>query len=63
MSTLLDASLFNSPLGDQGRVTYTESLVRCLVDHGYVRLQNHGIPDELIEEAFDWVGPNQRRTT
>ena len=53
--TLFDASLFQRSQTIEARAAYSQLLVRCLVDHGYVKIFNHGIPPEVIYQAFEWV--------
>ena len=56
-SNLLDASLFSSSASQESRAQYSGQLLRCLLDRGYVRIINHGIPSDIIYTAFDWVWP------
>lgn len=51
---VLDASRFvgNSPAD---RFKFAEELLDSLQKHGFVKLRNHGISDEMVEEMFRFV--------
>lgn len=50
----LDASLFIT--GSEGeRVRFGEDLVDHLKRDGFVKLTNHGIPEDFLREIFTWV--------
>ena len=51
---LLDASRFTSSSNPERR-QYSKELLASLSTHGFVRLIGHGVPPEVIEEAFQWV--------
>jgi isopenicillin N synthase-like dioxygenase len=37
------------------RVEFSQALIESLRKHGFVRLVNHGFPDEFVQEVFSWV--------
>jgi isopenicillin N synthase-like dioxygenase len=37
------------------RVEFSQTLIESLRKHGFVRLVNHGFPDELVQAVFSWV--------
>jgi len=49
----LDASSFFGNSLERSR--FCEALLSSLKAHGFVKLINHGIPDELIEDMFQLV--------
>lgn len=38
------------------RSQFAKDLAGSLIDHGFVKMINHGMSDEDIREIFDWVG-------
>lgn len=50
----LDVSLFHSE-STADRKQYASALVNSLTKHGFVKLINHGIPEETVMEMFEWV--------
>ena len=50
----LDASPFIT--GSQGeRVRFGEDLVHHLKRDGFIKLTNHGIPEDFLRDIFAWV--------
>ena len=52
--TVLDASRFRSGSATE-RQEFAQNLVQALKNDGFVKLQNHGIPDTMMKELFSWV--------
>lgn len=40
---------------ERTRERFCQELVSCMKDYGFVKLLNHGISEEKVEEAFEWV--------
>lgn len=51
----LDGSLWNGSAAD--RTQFAEGLRAGLAEHGFVKIVNHGIPDEQVAALFKWVIP------
>jgi len=39
----------------QEQVELSRALVESLRKHGFVKLVNHGFPDELVQDILSWV--------
>lgn len=50
----LDMSKLTSGTHDVEK-EFCGDLVNCLSYQGFVKLRNHPIPEDIIEEAFIWV--------
>lgn len=50
---LIDFSRFTS--SPEERLAVSKELVKAFKEVGFVYLINHGIPQEMVKEAFDWV--------
>ena len=53
MSEALDLSLLKGT--PQQREEISTALLHGLKTRGGVKLKNHGLPDKLVHELFDWV--------
>ena len=53
-SPTLDLSRFTHG-DDQERQQLATHLCASLSQHGFVKLVNHGVPDEAVSELFGWV--------
>ena len=53
MSDTLDLSLLKGT--PQQREAISAALLHGLKTRGGVKLKNHGLPDKLIYDLFDWV--------
>lgn len=51
----MDFSLFLDAADDQQRKTSQDMLLDAFSQAGFVKIVNHGIPESLIHEMFDWV--------
>ena len=49
-----DASRFLKG-SDSERLQFSQDLVEAFKADGFVKLQNHGIPDHVLEDLFAWV--------
>lgn len=52
----VDFSLFLHGTADQ-RGKAAKQLVDSFVNHGFVRLQKHGISREFVQQIWEWVPP------
>lgn len=50
----LDFSLFSNENPHEQQI-FAKELVRTLSQLGFVKLVNHGIPESMLHEAFEWV--------
>jgi isopenicillin N synthase-like dioxygenase len=50
----LDLSRFTDG-SELERQKLASDLLASLSQHGFVKLVNHGIPDETVSKLFDWV--------
>jgi isopenicillin N synthase-like dioxygenase len=50
----LDLSRFTDG-SELERQQLASDLLASLSQHGFVKLVNHGIPDEAVSKLFDWV--------
>lgn len=50
----VDMSLFYGT--PEQKQTFSINLVTMLKKKGCIKVQNHRIPDEMIQELFEWVG-------
>lgn len=50
----LDLSRFTRG-NDQERQQLAKDLCASLLQHGFVKLVNHGVPDEAVLKLFEWV--------
>jgi non-haem dioxygenase in morphine synthesis N-terminal len=53
---VIDFSQFRSSNPDTALET-AQKLFAAFRDSGFVYLQNHGLPQEVVDEAFTWVSP------
>lgn len=53
MSEAIDLSLLKGT--PQEREQISAELLHSLKTRGGVKLKNHGLPDKLVHELFDWV--------
>jgi isopenicillin N synthase-like dioxygenase len=54
MAKAVDFSkLLNGP--DWQRTAWAEELTKTFEKHGYVKLFDHGIPDDIVDGIFPWV--------
>jgi isopenicillin N synthase-like dioxygenase len=53
MSNVIDLSLLKGTPEQRDQVS--ETLLRTLKTRGVAQLKNHGLPEELIAEMFDYV--------
>lgn len=53
---VLDFSRFRHGSSEETQQTATK-LFEAFRDVGFVYLQNHGLPQETVDKAFDWVRP------
>ena len=51
---ILNLSLFTNGSAED-RATFAAQLLKSLLDHGFVKLCNHGISEEMVEDLFEWV--------
>jgi isopenicillin N synthase-like dioxygenase len=51
----LDFSLFNSTIHHE-REQFAKQLVDSFINHGFVKLINHGIPEQLVQSFLNAVG-------
>ena len=54
VTPLLDASKFRNGSPSE-RQEYAQQLLEQLQGSGFVRITNHGIPNDKVEECFEWV--------
>lgn len=52
--SLLDLSLYTNGSPNERQILFHQVLLSC-ASSGFVKFINHGIPDEKISEAFEWV--------
>jgi isopenicillin N synthase-like dioxygenase len=52
--SVLDASQFLHGSPSQ-RAEFADKLLKSCIEHGFVKLINHGMPDAVITEMFSWV--------
>ncbi|MCJ1434192.1 hypothetical protein MMC27_003559 [Xylographa pallens] len=50
---LLDASQLQA--GDEARQKFLKDLVKSFQDYGFVRLTNHGVPVDQVQQLFTWA--------
>ncbi|EED17268.1 gibberellin 20-oxidase, putative [Talaromyces stipitatus ATCC 10500] len=50
---LLDASQLGA--GDEARKRFLDHLLQSFHDYGFVRLINHGVPSDRVQEMFGWA--------
>lgn len=50
----VDMSLFYGT--PEQKQTFSNNLVTMLKKKGCIKVQNHRIPDEMIQALFEWVG-------
>lgn len=51
----LDFSLYSRG-SDEERALFVSQLLDSVTTNGFAKLINHGVPDEFVKEAFNWVG-------
>jgi isopenicillin N synthase-like dioxygenase len=55
-SASLDIPILNFAAFDgDGAEAFAKSLFEAFRDVGFVYLKNHGLPQETVDEAFEWV--------
>jgi isopenicillin N synthase-like dioxygenase len=52
--SVLDASLFLDGSPSQ-RAEFADQLLKGCIEHGFVKLINHGMPASVITDLFRWV--------
>lgn len=54
---LVDFTTFRSGTPNQAK-TISKQLYEAFRDVGFVYLKNHGVPQDVVDEAFSWVSYN-----
>jgi isopenicillin N synthase-like dioxygenase len=52
-----------APFREEKSLEKAKELFAAFRDSGFVYLQNHGVPEEIVEEAFSWVRDVSIRTS
>lgn len=50
----LDLKSFTEGTESQ-RKQFTDLLLQSLLSTGFVKLRNHDVPDQVVEDSFNWV--------
>lgn len=45
------------------RVEVAEKITDCFTQHGFIKLKNHSIPDEIVWGIWKWIRSRSRNIT